>query len=91
VDTGAVTFYRSPIGGYRATGKPVVYARRLASVTAKHSSRVLVGNQVADLLSRGGEDFYLREIGLLVQSDGDDRYAFYELTSRNADSTDRNI
>ena len=86
VDVGEVTFYSSPIGGYRATGRPVAYARRLCSVTKRHGCTILVGDQVARLLAHGAEDLRLREVGLLVQPDGDDRYRFHELSGRDLPS-----
>jgi hypothetical protein len=86
VDIGPITFYSSPIGGYRATGQPIVYARRLCDVAAKHECRVLVGGRLRRLLSDGPHKYGFREIGQLVRTDGDERYDFYELTEQGPPS-----
>jgi class 3 adenylate cyclase len=80
VDLGELMFYISPIGGYRATGPAITYARRLCVLARKHGRRVLFGEGAAAACGKGIEEPRFREEGKLVLPGDRERYAFYSLT-----------
>ncbi|MFO8044151.1 MAG: hypothetical protein R6U25_13185 [Alkalispirochaeta sp.] len=83
VEIGDLAFYVSPIGGYRATGRAITYARRLAELARKHRVRALFGENVVstdgDSHHPAGEMRHFQEQGKLVVSSAGERYAFYSL------------
>jgi hypothetical protein len=66
IDSGDCAFYWSERTGYTATGRPMVRARILASLTARYRTRVLVTDPVREKLNQpvrkrhtlGGEGVY---------------------------------
>lgn len=83
VDLGELTFYLSPIGGYRAAGPAMTYARRLCSLARKHRRRVLFGEGAVAACREGGEEAGFREEGRLVLPGDKGRYVFFSLTERD--------
>lgn len=80
VDVGGLTFYTSPIGGYRAAGPAITYARRLCGLAHKHRRAALFGAGVAAACGAEQESARFREEGKLVLPGGKERYAFFSLT-----------
>lgn len=83
VEIGDLAFYVSPIGGYRATGRAITYARRLSELARKHRVRALFGESVisadGEYHHRTGERRGFQQQGKLVVSSAGERYAFYSL------------
>ncbi len=80
VEVGELVFYLSPIGGYRATGRPITYARRLCGLARKHGLRAMFGDSVVGACRGGGEPRGFQEKGKLAAPTGRKPYAFYSLT-----------
>ncbi|MEX2444872.1 MAG: hypothetical protein WD492_14825 [Alkalispirochaeta sp.] len=83
VEVGDVVFYVSPIGGYRATGPTVTYARRLSQLARKYHHHALFGNSVITACGDDeavGNPRHFQEQGKLAVSTTGDQYAFFSLT-----------
>ncbi|MFO7780307.1 MAG: hypothetical protein R6W94_01625, partial [Spirochaetia bacterium] len=80
VEVGELQFYVSPIGGYRATGRPITYARRLCDLTHKLRCRALFGDSVVSAIRDEGDGRRFQEKGKLVVRGARDRYTFFSFT-----------
>ncbi len=86
VDIGELIFYLSPIDGYRATGSPVTYARRLCGLTRKYRRQLLIGAELVSALSDAAEQWHFEEQGRLILPGNEARYPFYCTTERDLPS-----
>lgn len=80
VDAGDLDYYLSPVGGYRATGPAVTYARRFCELARKHHRRILLGDRIVTAAGPLTETERFEEKGKLVVSSSGTRYAYYTLT-----------
>jgi hypothetical protein len=79
VEVGELLFYVSPIGGFRATGRAMTYARHLGHLARKHSCHALFGAGVVSACRDDVETLRFQERGRLSAQAGGEPYAFYSL------------
>jgi hypothetical protein len=79
VEIGKVLFYLSPIGGYRATGRAIVYARRFCDLTGKHRRRIVIGETAVAACRDQRDSAAFEEVGKLIVSAEGGQYRYFGL------------
>ncbi|MDR2159623.1 MAG: hypothetical protein LBP23_06115 [Treponema sp.] len=77
IDEGDCAFFRTPLSGYTAAGRPVVRARILAGLARRYHARVLVSDSVREKIRMP-----VRRLHALGEKDGGGREPFYELMTK---------
>jgi hypothetical protein len=85
-EVGELLFYLSPIGGYRASGRALRYARRFCDLARKHRYPALFGENIVAACGPGGDARRFQEAGRLTLPNAEGGYPFYRLTETDLPS-----
>jgi hypothetical protein len=85
-EVGELLFYLSPIGGYRASGRALRYARRFCDLARKHRYPALFGENIVAACGPGGDARRFQEAGQLALPNAEGGYPFYRLTETDLPS-----